>query len=340
MTVHWRGIVIPEIAHQAVVLVCWIGLLIVGAGCTSTARPDAEIPPKQAVTEEKVDNCSPLCQGPLRDILTAVLALDITEEESLRQLQDAENQREEFMAKCMAEKGFAYIPNPEILTPLPPSEFHFDNRDWVSQYGYGLANSPSSTNADPIPVPVDTNPNTPIVDSLSATELEAYHLALNGDEGCRSLAWQHVFSTGLSGLRQSDEFAPLFAALSEMQTRVLRIEISDAERDWATCMADAGYPGFERWFDPAQAISEAWTEWHMSLDWENWDGRSPMATNDPELAALQEREIEMALADFDCRVVVNFDARQAARQLEAETQFYHDHQAELKALQSAAEQLG
>ena len=330
----------PNIKYRSVAFVCGLGLLMVGIGCTSTARPDSELPPQQAVADGKVDNCSPLCQGPLRDVLAAALALDITEEESLRQLQDAENQREEFMAKCMAEKGFEYIPNPEILTPLPPSEFHFDNRDWVAQYGYGVVYSPSSTNVDPIPVPVDTNPNTPITNSLSATALEAYQLALNGDEGCRSLAWQHVFSTGLSGLRQSDEFAPLFTALSEMQIRVLRTEISDAERDWATCMADAGYPGFERWFEPAQAMSDAWLDWHMSLDWENWDDRFPMATNNPELAALQEREIEMALTDFDCRVAVNFYARQAARQLEAENQFYHDHQAALKALQAAAEQLG
>jgi hypothetical protein len=124
-----------------------------------------------------------------------------------------------------------------------------------------------------------------------------------------------------------------------MQTRVLRIEISEAERDWASCMADAGFPGFERWFDPAQALQEAWLDWHMSLDWENWDGRSPMAANNPELAALQEQEIGMALSDFDCRFAVNFAARQAARQLEAETQFYHDHQAALRALQAAAEQL-
>jgi len=53
---------------------------------------------------------------------------------------------------------------------------------------------------------------------------------------------------------------------------------------------------------------------------------------------LRERELEIALADFDCRVASDFSARQEARRIEIETQFVDDHHAALTALRAAAEQ--
>jgi len=53
---------------------------------------------------------------------------------------------------------------------------------------------------------------------------------------------------------------------------------------------------------------------------------------------MREREIDMALADFDCRVAVDYDARQAAVVNETETQFVNDHRSALEALRSAFEQ--
>jgi len=51
-----------------------------------------------------------------------------------------------------------------------------------------------------------------------------------------------------------------------------------------------------------------------------------------------EREINTALADYDCRIAVDYQARQDARRTELETQFIADHRADLEALRAAAEQ--
>jgi len=296
-------------------------------------------------------------QGPLTELLNGALGLNVTPAERERQFNEQHRIEEESIAQCMTNAGFEYLPN---INPNPTdfdSMFRPTDREWVAQYGFATVRTPwDADNAQP----TYTDPNAAYLASLSPAELAAFNSALYGamadvnymsaedmgdvedllaNSGCWGEAQQQTIANSATATFYTAEFAPLTEAIMNFFDKV-RDDITEADRDWVTCMANAGHTGFQRQSDAAASIVAEQDDLMGRFNWDNWDDSLgyPSAANYPALAELADRETELALADFDCRATTNFDARRSAFQVDAEKQFVSDHKAELNALQAAVEQ--
>jgi len=134
-------------------------------------------------------------------------------------------------------------------------------------------------------------------------------------------------------LWQTDEWSPLGAAIAEMRLGVDQSDaVLQAHHDWANCMADAGYLDFERQPDAFLSITEEYARIPRLAD-----GTRPIQ-GQMLLEQLQEQEIELALADLECRVSTNFLNRIDEATIAAEIQFVTDNRATLEAFRNAFEQ--
>ena len=302
-------------------------------------------------------------QSPLDEFRSALVGSPweselLPDNERLEVFSSSISQMENLIAQCMREAGFDYQPAPEAhqLT-LADGSWRPNDRDWVAQFGYdgwGLtsvqqANSPGWSRG--------INPSQRLANNtLTESEMLAWNQAFYGhiftvinalragESTEFSLGELHANPTrenvGCSGWAEAMivpndnqltdirlEFAPLFAALSDMKF-ALANEISSADRDWANCMADSAFPNFERQIDAREFANERKAEFDLSYD----------GTDTPERQRLREQLVELALADFDCRIATDFDGHQTERRIAAETRFVNDHRTELEALRSAVEQ--
>jgi len=240
--------------------------------------------------------------------------------------------REQLIAQCMRDQGFEYRPHTVDIIFDDARLWDPDNREWVSNYGYAIVNKPWQEVVTP-------NPNDDIIASLTESEHTAYQNALFGPPrteqgfagfetmGCYGWAWEEAAANRLWGAN-SDEFAPLREAINRFRGD-LNAETTDADRDWAECMADAGFPGFSRQRDAQD---------HLLNEFTTLFGTTPDPISSARSASFSDREIEVALIDLACREETNFTIRQNAIRWEAEAQFVTDHRTALDALRSAYEQ--
>jgi len=262
---------------------------------------------------------------------------------------DAQLQREqELIAQCMRDAGFDYLPMPVLV---PPTQLVQPNdRVWITQWGFGVVAGPDGINNNWFEIPPD--PNEAIRSEFTPAELEAYHQALSGDwagvigvlpddvplenRGCRGFAQAQIQAEPVlfaTELLQTDEWAPLQEALWAMSDKYARSDaLRQAVHDWAMCMVDAGYPNFERQTQAASTIRDEFQRIPRLSD----GSFAPIA--DTLIPELQEREIDLALADFDCRSSTDFDNRIREARHNIETQFVEDNRATLEAFRSAFEQ--
>lgn len=295
---------------------------------------------------------------PLDEFIGDFWSSEFLDEEERRQQEADIRFRRDYITQCMHQAGFAF--NPDLLpgdlmlsniveTPIAtPELWRRNDRDWIAQWGYAIVNRPEDLSVNTGDFNTDDH-------GMSEAELVAFTRALTGslfepseggsgtvgdlfrDGGCWGAAELALSETQPRGALWTDEFRPLLLAMNAMNEE-LSDEITDAEREWSACMADAGFPGLtDRWAAQDQIIRSQSVIWNMpgailpaDRTVDNW----------PELRDLFDREIETALADYDCRIEVNFQARQDARRIERETQFVTDHRTELEALRAAAEQRG
>jgi len=244
--------------------------------------------------------------------------------------------REELIAECMHNAGFEYIPHVPRITVVgdgrPDGLGLPTDREWVEQFGFGMANSHIQETYSP-------NPNDTILEGLSESERIAYQATMFGpprfdtgivtmDEmGCYGLAFVEATQDRMWA-QDLEEFAPLRTALSDFYARRNAI-ITDADTDWANCMADVGFPGFSFQGDAQRYVGDSFsTAFGTYLN----------PSESPEFETFSQWEIDLALADFDCRIATNFAPRQAAVRWEAESEFLADHQAALNDLRVAYEQ--
>jgi len=271
-------------------------------------------------------------ESPLNEYLSLVLGIGHSPAESLRWHETRNMHRESLIAQCMHENGFDF----ELFVdryPLPIQDGEPWRRDdpvWVAEWGYGMQNP----NPEPGTIPVhstsrgildENDPNVALLVEMSQSEADAWNRAFWGESlenyGCLDTAELQLQEEQPGSIFETEEFRPLFNAWRDMM--MVPPGISDADLDWANCMADAGHPGFAQQSDAATSIA---------LGLHNATGSS--------LAELRQKEIELALIDLNCRNAVDYTARQNADRLERETQFVNDHRAELEALRDAAEQRG
>jgi len=333
-------------------LMLLFGLMFIIGGCSSYGSPDGAIGDGVMADGVMVDDVAvdgaDVTASPLAQYLYLFDFFSLSPiEQQIREASDIQ-MRESFIAQCMNEKGFEYIPRPG---PIQSSGiWRPEDRDWIELYGFGITVDPRW------PEGQRSDPNDAIVEQLSSAERQARQTVLFGDSmqlnpdgslpqeyrdniGCLGLAMQYVDAYHGIDIANSAEFMPLMEALRRFRQDFSAVP-TDAELDWSSCMADAGYPNLVR---PVDAVN------HFIFDisspiinqvhngW-NWDIGEPSPANNEELANLQQFEIEIALADFDCRTATNFQSRHNAALFAAEAQFVSDHQAALRALRDAVEQ--
>ena len=298
-------------------------------------------------------------ESPLAVYLNAVYGGNLSPEEQQAQDADRNRQVEEMVASCMQDDGFEYVPSTDgggVVFSGDENGYEPDDRDWVSQYGYGAINYPGDdVRADTGEEYVD--PNGDYVASLSESEQTAFHEALNGPQptedeqaamedgsyeydwttaGCYGAAQHEVFET--EDLSESAEFAPLFDQINALyENSGNSPELVALDGEWAECMDAAGHPGFTAQVDAQNSIYDALNELYESLPVDaegNSSGEPDQAARD----AIAEKEIPLALADLDCREETDYRERAEDIQFELEEQFVADHKTELDALLAAAEQ--
>jgi len=121
--------------------------------------------------------------------------------------------------------------------------------------------------------------------------------------GCVSWATRTV--------EDSDEFAPGVdreREYGEFIDEYLEgnIEIAELDRDWARCMAEKGFGGFERRGDHIQVIIEL---------------RQDLIASQADYDGALQRDIDMSLANFDCQIEIDADSRTQAVYDEAAEEF-------------------
>ncbi|SDP03912.1 hypothetical protein SAMN05660199_03080 [Klenkia soli] len=318
---------------------------VVLAGCSSSPDDDTDAAERTS---------------PLSVYLDAVYGGDLSDEELQAQYDDQNARVEEMVASCMQDEGFEYIPNTTnggVVYSGDENVYEPDDRDWVSQYGYGAINYPGRDEQSSDPGQEYVDPNADYVASLSESEQQAFNESLYGPQpteeeqaamedgsyeydpanaGCYGAAQQEVYEA--DDLSQSEEFAPLFEEINSLyEDSQNSPELTALDAEWAACMDAAGHPGFTTQFDAQNSIYDAQNElWNaVPVDDEG------MSTGEPDQAAMDalgEEEITLALADLDCREETDYRQRAEDIQFAVEEQFVADHKTELEALRAAAEQ--
>lgn len=308
-----------------------VGAVLLLAGCTGTSV-DA--------SDEKV--------SPLSEYFIALSGGDLSPEEQEAKYAAEDKQREELMAQCMQDEGFEYVPVPTTNVSFDTGEeWKPDDREFVSQWGYGAVEYPGG-DEEPAPEEMTSDPNADYISSLSESEQTAFYEALYGptpseeelsEDGSYEYDWQTAGCSGWASHEiggddplQSDEFADVMDAINTLYEDTASLpEIAELDRAWSTCMDAAGYPGFATQSDAQNSIYD-----ELNALYE--EGTSETGVDQAQLDAVHEREVELALADLDCREELDYRKTYEKAQFAAEEAFIEDHKAELDAMKAAAEQ--
>ncbi|MGB4138093.1 MAG: hypothetical protein WA971_16130 [Microbacterium sp.] len=300
--------------------------------------------------------------SPLSKYMSAAFGGDLSQEEQEKKFYEQQRQQEELMAECMAKEGFEYTPNDHgaSISFGDDGMWEPDKKDWVEKYGYGMVNNPyNEQQPEEQPQEEYTDPNQEYVESLSEAEQQAYYETAYGkqpseeelnEDGSYEWKWENAGCQGWAQHEvegenpwQDEQFAGLMEKMQkfwegQQDAPELR-ELNDA---WASCMADAGEPGFSQQYEAQNSISEE----QQTLDEAAWgDGAEPVdeesfvdPNTTPEMKALGEREIELALKDLTCRDKTDYRQKSLKIQFAAEEKFIAENKAELDAFKAAAEQ--
>jgi len=300
--------------------------------------------------------------GPLDEFSMRIGGWDPNQQETASEIQTRvereSREQQESIAACMSELGFNYTPVPMTVTVQvadPTTGPQQGTLEWAQQWGFGISTDPWSEGAGGGTSwgwsPAGEDPNQALVDAMSDAEREAWNEALWGtpQEG----EWDPM-QAGCQGQAQAAQWETIqtpsqFEALEAEMNRVWEQTSNDPRMAtlnaaWASCLTDAGYPGFtatgtiweQLWpqWDQIQGWelnNEVWGAW----DWEaNPDGppEEMLHTPDPaDIAEFREREIALAVADQTCRQQVNFEQVSQDISHDIQQQFVNQHRAELEA---------
>lgn len=281
----------------------------------------------------------------------------LAQEEPDREEEERRRERyEQSVADCMKRAGFEYFP-----PPLPEPEsgpgvrdslnlpFLPATRDEVARVGYGT-DDPERDGAGP-------DANAEYVQSLGAQAQQEWALALGWHEedsdgtvvasgGCFIEAAQDNPEPEPK-LSRTEEFSDLIGAMNRVVIQDVpedpRTALADAE--WSQCMANAGYvfpdgPDADR----RRRVGPS-SAWHLAVvtppDGQPGDYSQdlPAAQIPWEQRALvgSDRELAIALADFDCRAETGYVERVTEVRVDLEQQYVDANRAELERMLRAFE---
>ncbi|WP_291050508.1 hypothetical protein [Herbiconiux sp.] len=258
------------------------------------------------------------------------------------------------VAVCMKEQGFDYKPDLNSTTTLVMDpEMEWGSEEFAKTNGYGITTDISGLTGAPSGEYVD--PNQQYIDSLSPTEQTAYNDALwgaplvdpdaSGDDASAEVGdasnydWHDAGCMGAAqhehGLFSDPADDPEYASLTEeMGALYEKAHSSPAvqaeEEEWSSCLASAGYPGFEHKDDPLSHFSDRMGELQKTGD--GLQAGQPSDLDPAALAALQEEEIATAVADFDCARDTGYAETLQREQTRIEQEFVDENKDRLDAL--------
>jgi hypothetical protein len=201
---------------------------------------------------------------------------------------DQEREVQEHIRRCMAEKGFEYIPVEHASGSFVVYDAE-DEEERIRRQGFGITTwfGDDGDVADPIDEPME-DPNWERVEAMSEAEREAYYEALHGsfddehyeieyDEetgeeyhvsygfggGCEGEAHEEVYGGG--GDREEvdelwEQLEPAYEALYERIQADPRIV--EWNEEWVACMAAAGYD----YSAPDDMYDAVWQEFDQRLE--------------------------------------------------------------------------
>lgn len=289
------------------------------------------------------------------------MALDSGEEWSQEKFDEREGRVQELIAQCMAKEGFEYIPNVSgggvIIDETDGDDVEWGSLEFAEQYGYGIVSWPGmETSMTEATVDDYTDPNEGYVESLSDSEQQAYFETLYGkmDEvediafedgeeaeeiyeydydwttaGCWGQADHEVHGDedGIGALWDDPEFADMLQALQDMSSEIYEggQGMSEIDAEWASCMADAGYPGLTSKWDAQTVMADEYSE--MQFDGEEWV--EPTKEQNDEF---QKRETQQAVADWKCADKINFEDRVVELEMKMQEEFVAKYRDQLEAM--------
>jgi hypothetical protein len=301
------------------------------AGCSADGGGDGELDPTKT---------------PFAEYYEAIYG-DYDEKEQVAK----QNEIEKLTAACMSAEGFEYLPVDQSQYGEMSSPDDLEDREtkeWVASNGYGMSQDPAEQEEVQDEF---VDPNQDYVMGLSESEQTAYYEVLYGpqpsDEEIESGDYEYDWKTsGCSGEAQHEvsgvpvyenpEYKPLLDDMNGTYEKVLKDPVvMKLDAEWSSCMADAGYPDFEKKEDAINSASNALNTFYESLG----SGETEPAEPDPaKLAELREQEIDVALADFTCAEEIDYQDEYLKVQYATEKQFIADHKSELDAMAAAVAQ--
>jgi len=314
------------------------------AGCSGQA--EEELAAKDSPLEKYLTAMQLLGHGSF-----AAFPQDGTPAEQKAYNEQVHREAEELVARCMAEAGFDYTPDVRTTQEVGGSDtvdYEPDNRDWVAAYGYGMIAGPS----EPVEVrPVGPDPNEPYLSSLSQAERDAYDQAMWGmpqlnEDGEYESTWQTAGCRGwaqheLDGVspQESGEFAQLADAINRFEeTSSSDPGYAALDAEWSSCMAEAGYGGFQKQQEARESIFAVMDTYYQNYPTDDSDPDFGTPRDSEYVKLARTVEIPLALADLDCREQTDYRTRHTRIQFDLEERFIADHREELEALVAQAGQ--
>jgi hypothetical protein len=233
--------------------------------------------------------------------LPGIKEFGLTEE----QFVDHIDRTQALIAKCMNEAGFEYIPvdvkTVEAAQARVRSDPGYTRRSYKEKWGLGV-----TTRFDNPVRDVGLGPNLRIWKSLPKADQEAYSRTLWGDDPTADFVWtfdEEDFSStgGCTRKAVAKVFTPDQLKGTYVNPKDVLVNsdprITEAERNWSRCMRSRGYDYKE---DQDEIIDEYSERLEELLDGD--DPRTLTGARAAALRTLQQEEIEVALADYECQV--------------------------------------
>jgi hypothetical protein len=209
------------------------------------------------------------------------------------------------IAKCMTEAGFEYVPVDVKTVEAAQQRVRRDpgdtRRGYKEKFGLGV-----TTRFDKPVRDIGLGPNLRIWKSLPRADQEAYSRTLWGDDPTADFVWtldEEDFSStgGCTRKAVAQVFTPEQLKGTYVNPKDVLVNsdprIIEAHRNWSKCMRSRGYNYKE---DQDEIIEEYGERLDELLDGD--DPASLTGTRAAALRQLQQEEIAVSLADYECEV--------------------------------------
>ncbi|WP_349898865.1 hypothetical protein [Parafrigoribacterium soli] len=344
--------------HRALLLG---GSILVIASLAACSSPDTKSPSSVPTVGAGATKTAETAVLPLDAYMNSLTGLSGSLADIQEQAYHKDLKREELIAACMQKDGFSYTPHAvkrtETTGQVGPQQSDLDSTAWVQKYGYGDVYTPEGAtgaidraqeaagSAKLSGATAAHDPNSQYRASLSAAERKAYDEALNGTEAANLSAnvdWQKLGCSGEALHKVPNENVIMGSAQGKAVESAMESfyngysrwpGVAEAEKAWASCMADSGYAGYHAQSEPSLQFAG-----RNNALWASVNSDSQPTTT--ALDALAKAERTVALADLNCRQKTHYSGTLRAITIKQQNQFMADNKVALDALKATATQSG